>query len=442
MQNKPNNIDKLFQAAFKDAVMEPTPTSWNKIVAAINGKYMVPATWWYAAAAALFLGGIGIGYLWNLPKEDAATYAKAGVEVSAPKSVQQEEKVKEIEKASIPVEVKLEAVVKSTSTLAETSNQTEKIAPKSLKNSTTLKSVENTISENVGVETAASVQPIKMKSFTGFKSNDSKPLQLDGKNIIEQLQTAALYALFAQEDNENAAKADFQQTFGGRLSSGYSNSTEEKNTLANSDYAEGFGALSNAKNVSTQSSAINYGRSIGLGVDGSYPISRKLSVRYGLNFTRWNATELQEVTGDVYELDAFSNAQILVQDVVLATKQYDYRVNFLEVPLTVKWDFLSKKVKAFISTGVSLSYLTSASKIETDGSQYVAGAKRENATPSDGRMPVSLIASTGLEYQLAKGLNIRFEPIFRAQMNKDETLSFNYPFNSISLNTGIYYSIN
>lgn len=444
MQNKPNNIDKLFNTAFKDAVLEPTPNAWNKIVSAISGKYMVPATWWYAAAAALFLGGIGVGYLWNTPKLDDTNYAKATIENSSPAKVEHE-----IESPStvLPTITEQNAITPtvSASTLAESHIKTEKKAPKSLKNSTPRKTDETAKPHRVDVETVVAfddIQPLAFKMFDGFANDQIKPGFLVGKNTVDKLKLDELYALFAKEDKDVTVSMNDNPTLGGRISSGYSNTTSDRMAMNEADYFQSTGGLTTSKNSISQSTSMKYNRSIGLGIDGTYPLTERLSMRYGLNFTRWNATGMQEVVGDVYSFDYNSNAQILVEDVVIDSKTYDYKISFLEVPLTVKWNFLSKKVKAFISSGISLSYLTAASRIEMDANQFSTGATKEVVTPTSGRMPFSVIASTGLEYQLMKGLNVRVEPIFRAQLNKDETLNFNYPFNSVSLNTGVYYSIN
>jgi len=119
-----------------------------------------------------------------------------------------------------------------------------------------------------------------------------------------------------------------------------------------------------------------------------------------------------------------------------------YQFKYIEIPMKVNYLLGGKKIRIFVSVGVSLNVFSE--KKTKVISQFANGHKSSESSVVDlGYLKFNLaaIAGFGIKYDLTKRVYISVEPVYRQFINSivADKKAKEYPY-SIGANVGIYYS--
>lgn len=179
------------------------------------------------------------------------------------------------------------------------------------------------------------------------------------------------------------------------------------------------------------------------GLAGKYKLSRRLVLESGVLFSdKGNKVEFSDdywISPEEVIDPGFSGPDPALPSELTIKYHYYY----IGVPLKVNYRFLDKKVKVFLSGGISTDFyidtkVQQISIMDGDRNRDISHPDNENI----GKINFVGLAGVGLEYSVSSNFHLRFEPIFRysfTQMFKDGDIDLDTNLYSIGANFAIYF---
>ncbi len=123
-----------------------------------------------------------------------------------------------------------------------------------------------------------------------------------------------------------------------------------------------------------------------------------------------------------------------------ATTTYNYQ--YLDVPLKLNWFLLHKKVRLFLSAGISGSLFLNEFVVQEAIFPDRAETSRYKEEDVDfNPVVLSLTGGAGIEYPLSDRLRIRFNPEFRHAVVPIANTPGRYYLWSVGINTGMFINL-
>jgi hypothetical protein len=169
------------------------------------------------------------------------------------------------------------------------------------------------------------------------------------------------------------------------------------------------------------------------GVNFSYIISKRFSVDAAILFS--DKGEQMNKGFDVLN-------PLNPEDPLLAAKlRINYHYYYLDVPIKINFNILTKKVKLYLTAGISPNiYLVYKSKsvLEFDNGHKKKSTSSGRGDYSD--INLSVIGGIGFSYDFAKHWSFRLEPVYRRSVISIINTPVKGYLYSIGINTGVYYN--
>lgn len=220
-----------------------------------------------------------------------------------------------------------------------------------------------------------------------------------------------------------------------------------------------FSSVSNGSPIDSRLTSTNktYKPSVSYGAGVSYAVSKKLSVRAGVNslafeystndlvfFQTQNARQLENVKtnapGSLIEIDR-NPGMITAANAEAKNlgKRFDgvlnQRTGYIEVPMEMTYRLLDRKFGVNLIGGVSTLFLNENSvSLESPGMDMVIG-EADNLN----QVHFSTNVGVGFNYRFLKSFEARFDPMFKYQINTYSNGAGNFKPYFFGLYTGISY---
>jgi hypothetical protein len=473
------HIDRLFQEGFKDFEVAPNDAVWQNIEAKLNQnkkkRRVIPIWWRYAGVAALLLLSLTIG------KE----YFKSTISTTPSNQI---------------VDTK-------------SKSQTKSVTPNNAVdfNNSEMNKVSNNDSEKI--KNKIPVQPINNQKITISSNNSSQNSNLKNKtnsftnkNYVSETQPKSNKTnVVSNNSNENGLiknKKDetilemnktneITNSTKNNTSKVADNSKQEENVIINKNPENNKTSIEEAiaetkkdnedKNVSRWSIATNaapvYFNSLGkgssldaqfndntkngevtmsYGVNASYAINNKLSIRSGINKVNLgyntNNVVVFEAIGiqsnmnalkNINTSDSPDNISLISGESLIDTNNETFiktsntsinqSLGYIEIPLELEYAIIDKKFGFNIIGGFS-SFILSNNELY---SEFEGRRTKIGEATNLNKMSYSANLGLGLNYKITKKLDLNLEPLFKYQINTFNNTSGNFKPYFIGVYTGI-----
>ncbi|WP_299523425.1 hypothetical protein [Winogradskyella sp.] len=485
--NEKKNIDRLFQEKFKDFEVAPNDAVWNRINESLPNnkkKRRVVPIWWQiggvaAAIALLFTIGVSVLDFGNTATENPTivdteqndpvnknTVEDSSIdENKSQKDLNQHDDLRDfeivdsddmkestIDKSSQNHPLKKENSPKELTT--HNPSKTNTVVNNNKGKPVSKKSKSLTTKTSDKLLTIASTED-DQKSKDKSKLDDIEKKSTIKKAIIDNKTAVAENSSPKSSDSESATNDLEKETLlkeetdKASILDAIANNTKDIDEKEEDEqsrwsitpnvapvYFSSLGqgsTIHNQFNNNTKSSDIN----MSYGITGSYAITKKLSVRAGVNrvdlnyatadVIAFNGADTASRSADAQGNISFKNNQFvsLVSLDILnrsstpealntkVTGDIDQRFGFIEVPLELEYRLLDKKFGVNVIGGFSTFFLNQNEiYADIDGSSTLIGeANNINSTSFSANFGL------GLDYDLSKRWNINLEPQFKYQIN-------------------------
>ncbi len=462
--NDRKNIDRLFQEKFKDFEVTPDEAVWKKIKTQQNNKkkkVIILPLWYRAAGVAILITLLtGLNYIFF-------------TDTSSEKNTITKSKIKNQTKESPykPTTTKTPFVTEESITvLKEKSNSTtpDKTKTVTFPDKDVLK--EKSLESKQDNSSAGKITFNNSKSSTTNPNTSPNIFSEDKTKIESTILTGKILskepvALYNKEKNRivirplKTKSADIN-TIAETTNTSEINTTENKRSIfdvinkdkevvevstttkkwniAPSIAPVYYNTLGNASSIDNQFADNDKNGQVNMsyGVQISYAINKRFSIRSGLNnvdlgyqtenvgFTpSANSPNLQSIdyntASDIILISdnenpkGFSAFQKNPNSVQQSSGQLNQSINYLEVPLEMKYALVNNKVGINMIGGVSTLFLQKNQiHIETGDFETLIGeANNLNNLSFSGNIGL------GIDYELTEQLEINLEPIFKYQFN-------------------------
>ena len=129
-------------------------------------------------------------------------------------------------------------------------------------------------------------------------------------------------------------------------------------------------------------------------------------------------------------------------DPALPTKNtFIYHYNYLDIPVKVNYNILTKRLKFFVSGGISTNVFLFQKT--TSILEYSDGRTETNNSTGSGlsRINFAVLAGLGINYDLTSRLTFRIEPTYRRSITSIINAPIKGYLYSAGINTGIYFKL-
>ena len=505
-------IDRLFREQFKDFDVTPPPQAWENIKARLQEKKkdrkVIPLFWYkVAGVAALLLLFFSVGnFFFNNPIEenhitieDGSVKDKNEQFVDNSKSSEKELQ-NNVEESLTSTENKVlntsEKEQESKDSFSKEKNSENIIADKSssrenkdnLEKNNSNKKTYNAIAQTQKQENQTKEKntyttddyPVlnKKEDFAATQAQNEKNKQVNDTpaNLIQQKENNLEEVGIAQTEEESAEKSNKKSLIE------YLKEKEEEEIIANTENSLDerwaispnfaplyYNTLGDGSSIDTQftnnskSGEVNYG----YGVQVSYAINDKLSVRTGLN-----KVDLSYVTNNIEFVGAGidqgissinyggSNNIIAVgaagslnnidsdypvlsdNGVVIIPRNGDaipgsmtQSIDYFEIPLELKYGIVNNRFGINVIGGMSTLLLNNNEiSVQSDGFKSVIG----EANNLNG-LSFSTNLGIGLDYKISKKILFNIEPMFKYQLNPYTDSNVNFKPYYLGIYSGFSY---
>lgn len=478
------HIDRLFQEKFKDFEVSPKPELWNGINERLHPKKkkrrVIPIWWWtgggVAAALILFFTIGGISIFDNSSVEDLPV-----VDVELPKDYPSENSEIDSKFANNPNEngngedfVREEQNIddEKSTTLIKGNGTTTIIAKNSeIQHLNTTKTKLN----DINVDNSKVAENSKDNSDQNSKANDilseskvnkilkssnsddsskvTENSKLEDKNPQEKINSE----LLKKENSIEVAIAEANNI-----------NEEEKEKLNRWSIAPSvapvyFNSLSGGSAIDSQfnDNANQSDVTMSYGIAGTYNINSRLRIKAGVNRVEFNHTtkDILSLSGsdfaarttvagienismlssenEVTLLSASNIARSSAPEALNTTPtgDIDQRFGFIEIPISLEYRLVDKKLGVNLSGGFSALFLNS-NEIYADingSSTLIGSANNINDTSYSANFGI------GFDYGLSKKIDINLEPMFKYQVNTFSNTSGDFRPFFIGVYTGLSF---
>ncbi|WP_411766080.1 hypothetical protein [Winogradskyella sp. A3E31] len=486
------HIDRLFQEKFKDFEMSPRPELWDGISERLHPKKkkrrVVPFWWWtvggVAAALILFfaLGGVSSfdsNPVEDLPVVNVETPKGSSSENSNSKNSEIDSRVTNnpnekdngedlVKEEQHTANEKSTNILKGNGTNTVIANNTDAGAP-----SNTIKN-ESSNNPTIGESKVAS----------SSTSNDNQDSEANSKEVLKSKVDQILKSSNSKGDSKVAEKTNEEEVISEeKINSELlkkETSLEEAIAEANDINEEekeklnrwsitpnvapvyfnslsGGSAIDGQFNDNTNQSDVT----MSYGISGAYTINPRLKIKAGVNRVEFNNTtkDVLSLSGSDFaartavsgienislnssesDVTLISRASLVSTSVpealkTTATGNLDQRFGFIEIPISLEYRLIDKKLGVNVSGGFSTFFLNS-NEIYADingNSTLIGTANNLNDTSYSANFGV------GFDYRLSKKININLEPMFKYQINTFNNTSGEFRPFFIGVYTGLSF---
>jgi len=490
------HLDQLFKEQFKNFEVSPPPVVWENIEAALQKKKknrkIVPIWYKMAGVAALFLLFFSVGNYFfnnNIPNTTVTNEESNGIERTSPQFLDTDVLVqeqndaapnaKEILNNATPEEVQVSST-SSDKSLKETQGEkesfkTSKRKPKSKVNTTPLKETDVAItSENkkqktsTPEKTSANTILEKEKTESAIAEKISKEIITTSPDKIDsKISETEIAVIEPAEENKKSIFDAIQEKEDALATSEKQNPTNRWEVSPNFapvyyNSLNGGSSIDSQFSDNTKSGDVNYS----YGVKVSYAVTKKLSVRTGIN-----KVDLSYVTNDI-EFSAASPTAALksinynTRGVIVAVGNrgtlnpppsgtptmaddgsiivprsgvipgtMSQNLDYFEIPLELKYALLNKRFGLNMIGGLSTLILSANDiSVNSDGFQTSIG-EANNLNP----LSFSTNIGLGLDYKITKKIVFNLEPMFKYQINAYSDSNIDFKPYYLGVYTGFSY---
>lgn len=196
------------------------------------------------------------------------------------------------------------------------------------------------------------------------------------------------------------------------------------------------------------------------GVMISYAVTKHFFVRSGINYSEINETVLLRFKKEIstvkidtlvrgFILDPFLPPQpYYLSDTSIVTLVSPYTIAgenkyiFVDIPLSVGYTFDFKRIRMYITAGVSLNIISSyKGKIVAPDSSYMLILEDAHQTPFIDKTGISIMAGFGCFYQISKKFDLMLEPNYSEQLNSitEKQYPLEQKYKRIGIKAGLSY---
>lgn len=487
--NDKKHIDRIFQEGFKDFEVTPNDAVWKAIEAELNQKKkkrrVIPIWWRYAGVAALFLLFLTLGNLYfnntenpytNQVGESEKTRSidnseilnnnenKVATQNSNSKKTVEEIKAKNQEQNIVPSKTntpKASNVAKTddsknktnfisnrkkgdlkTSSIEEEKNNIANTYPEE-KNNNAVVSKNNNEANNVIIDEEKAQKLINnssQKNTTIAETNNEKTETKNSKT----------------EETKNAIEEALNKT---------KDIIEEENKLNRWSVAPNvapvyFNTLGEGSSIDQQFNSNSKTGEINMsyGINATYALNKKLSVRSGINkvnlgYNTNNVVVFQSVglsssnnllsnvnpvSGNKTDnLSIISGETFVVakspQDFATSTTSINQSLGYIEVPLEIEYALINKKLGINVIGGFSSLFLNNNDLFsESENGSKILLGRANNIN----KVSYSANFGLGFNYEVSKKIDFNLEPIFKYQLNTFSNTSGDFKPFFIGVYTG------
>lgn len=515
------HIDRLFQEKFKDFEKTPNDAVWSKIEAQLNEKKkrrIIPLWWRYAGVAALLLFLLPVGnHFFNSSRHNniEADFNIVDTDAHQTRSILPDSKnnihsIKNLDDNN-PTHTNTK-INKTVNGQNDSQKTTSKIKVKAYKLNTAKKTRESVNSLSKNKSEAQKTNPLLIKEAT-----ISNPLNLSSKENVThnsslnnmtvnnsktllsqdyefENTTNKLVEIDPAHTNNNAITTTKTDDATNNLENLVDNTNKEdienktetiegaiaknKKTVKTKNHINRWRVTPNAAPVyfntlgkgSSIASQFNNNSKTGevntsYGINASYSISKKLSIRSGINrvnlgyntnnvavFDRANATTVNLLSSlkDSQTNDVINNNSNIDTNVALISAEtvssvvpdafltassanINQSLGFIEVPVEFQYIVFDKKTGVNLIGGFSSFFLNNNQLFSETNSARVLIGEAINVNS----VSYSINFGLGLNYKVSKKIIFNFEPTFKYQINTFNNTSGNFKPYFIGVYTGI-----
>ena len=464
------NIDRLFQEKFKDFNPIPDDQLWERIENDLNSKEeksrkIIPIWWRLGGIAAAIALLLTLGYNYTsifknsdsqLPEKEVITDIESNQDKEPTKVVVEENN---IEATSIDREIeKNQNDTKAITTHIIKQNKSNTTSNKAFKKGENITNTNALTSENKKTLLKKDISPDtnttipKENTVVALDLKKDQPVKEDLKNIDKKK------GLIKKESQTDIASIESEKKKSGKEKQSIFDAIKEKEVLTQEIDVEKinrwslqpnvapvyFSSITNGSPIGTQfeNNAKSGNVNLSYGINVSYKVSKRLSIRSGLNKVNYgyntnditvtssaqavqagsninfsnNASNIAinptpniaRVQSLQQNLDVFSLSTVPEIDGVL-TQEFGY----LEVPLEIEYRLIDKKLGLNLIGGVSSLFLTD-NVIVVDAENFTAEIGEANNLSNTN---FSTNIGIGVDYKISEKVQINVEPVFKYQLN-------------------------
>ena len=468
------NIDRLFQEKFKDFEAEPNKQVWLNIEAALKEKERKIIPFWVrfsGIAAAFLLGLFALNMAFNTNTENKKT-----IVLDSKNTIENKDSIstiKETKNILSPSKNKQQIVITNPKTVrnhekenttfisSETSteqkkNQNDPSFYKS-KNNSSLKSVASNNSNLKSDQLAVKETNFKNENslinntnaisgnFKSVNKSETKVATTDSKNpteVIPETQNELEEILKKKEEKKATVvltNLDKWQIVP-NVAAVYLNSNSSGSSI-DPQFSENQKTTDN---------------SLGFGIGVNYTVSKKLTLRTGVNklalgynthgvvyssgLVTHNLSNINYSTNETIEIknEASLNTLVNFEKDLQSTNTgvINQKMGYYEVPLELSYALINKRFGITVIGGISTLFLNQNKISLVSNSINLKLGEANNLKP----IHFSTNIGMGFKYQFIKSFQINVEPMIKYQLNTYSNNSGNYKPVFIGLYSGIIYS--
>ncbi len=171
------------------------------------------------------------------------------------------------------------------------------------------------------------------------------------------------------------------------------------------------------------------------GLNATFYINKKITLETGILFSdKGEKTKKYVINGSTSSIQTDNNQ---------ATKnKFIYHYLYFDIPAKVNYYILTKKLKLFLSAGVSTNIFLLQKT--TSVLEYNDGhSEKNNSVIHSGfsRINLAVIGGFGINYNLTNRFNFRLEPVYRRSLTSIIKAPVKDYLYSAGLNVGIFYKL-
>jgi len=472
-KNKSKNIERVFQEKFKDFEAKPPKNSWNKIQHKLKEKkskkkVVIPIWFRYSGVAAILLVGFfvfkndfkdsynvhnfDIVDNVNIKNNDTISNTKTEINLQS-KNLDNNTKTETITKGDLDNSVVDNSNLQSKN--LDNNTKTETITKSYLDNSVVDNS--NLQSKNSDINTKSDLDNSIVDNSKGKKQNEQisenennfenqqSKIDSDKNNIVDNQRNDFIPTENVETNDKNSTKKDlFEEIKLAQEETEQDFLTTPKSLnkwrVTPTAGAVTMNSLSEGSPISDKltENSKDYQTSMSYGLAVDYSLTKKLSIRTGINklSTAYNTNDIVVyVSADRIEvLENSMNIETTTKDIVVTAKKpssggdsktegyINQKMGYIEVPIELSYKLLENKFGIEIIGGISTLFLQENEVSVLSNQMKTTLGKANNL--SDTHFSTNI--GVGFRYEISKSFDINLDPMFKYQLGTFEKNNGNF----------------
>ncbi len=461
---KDSKIDHIFREGLSDLTEVPPAFIWNNIESDLlqdkRNKRVI--LFWRSVAAACIATIVSIGTIYFYTSNNQVNIEEIAQQVKLPindhinTNSDKSEKLISKEKNIDPIQ---KNTVENSPKISGHTGTQKAVESQSLNNNKNLhKSTNNLIVANTKEALPAKIASRKPSNFQKSTELDANQLFASNNNHIDINETYARYFDKLHEENNIKENKNTSFALGGQFSPAYSFRSSNENKANNEDgivsYTGGINLHIKPQKKWAIETGIYYAQ-VGqkfnnpiippifqgesFGSNGSSIQDRVIepNLQNSLGTIKLENSSQQDLlaeastSGNKYLLDSSENP---TSNSFYESANYQQELNYIEVPLLLRYNLINKGLNLSVSGGVSTNFLigNNAYKLQNNSKEYIG------ETSDIENINYSAVMGFGISTPIIKSLDFNFEPRIKYFLNSVSSQQEFKPY-SFGLYTGISY---